>query len=119
MSSLTIHYTPLQALRDVIVYCVLAICLIMTIGAANRERYNAHQAAIELRRVQDYTDSQVLQSRMAMLDIVTGLSTSTKLLTQITCLSSGAQCSDTTPEKPALLKYTPPNTTTENPPNAQ
>ncbi|WP_236383881.1 hypothetical protein, partial [Pseudomonas marginalis] len=84
MSSLTIHYTPLQALRDLIVYCVLVICLIMTIGAANRERYNAHQAAIELRRVQDYTDSQVLQSRMAMLDIVTGLSTSTKLLTQIT-----------------------------------
>lgn len=118
MSSLTLHYTPLQALRDFIVYCVLAICLIMTIGAVNRERSNAHQTAIELRRVQDYTDSQVLQSRMAMLDIVSGLSTSTKLLTQVTCLSSGVKCSDATPEKPAL-KYTPPNTTTENPPNAQ
>ncbi len=81
-------------LREFATYCILILCLIVSFTTANREQYAIHQTAVELRRVQDYTDTQVLQSRVAMLDIVSGLSANTEMLAHITCLSSDLDCSD-------------------------
>lgn len=97
-------YSYTLALRDIIVFCVLAICLIISTGTASREELNATQAAHELQINHDYVDSQILQSRMFMLDIVSPLTTSTQLLTKIACLQAGVTCE----KNEAPFKYMPP-----------
>ena len=55
------------ALRDIIVFCVLAICIIVCTSADSREESNAIKTAHEIQVNHDYVDTKILQSRMFML----------------------------------------------------
>lgn len=77
-----------QIIREAATFLVLALCLVVSLSTSSREQSQSQQIAYELRRVQDYTDNQVLQSNMAMLDLVSGLSKNTETLAHITCLAS-------------------------------
>lgn len=91
------------ALRDIICFCVLSICLIMSTSAGKREESNALQVAHELQINHDYVDSQILQSRMLMLDIVAPITSNTQKLTLVACLQAGVVCE----KEQAPFKYMP------------
>lgn len=100
----------LHHLKDFFVLVTLSICLTLCLGSTSREKILEHNVAVSLQRSQEHVSTELLQSRIATVDILSAISSTTMRLTQYTCIQSGADCDidrDTSKRFENILKDNP------------